>query len=185
MTARFGSRCAASSPTARSRARSRSRPPAPAIPPPSPGSRPGTLDPQRALAEAYRRNNAGSYAESSEFFAALTQREGGDVNRAEALVNEALQKSNLGRHAEADSLFSRAASMAGADPVTARRLRNYRAMHLLNQGLAGAAVAELDRPVPPIGVDRGGARAWSSTGRPRAGSAPNRRARAGCAARTG
>ncbi len=113
----------------------------------------GTLDPQRALAEAYRRNNAGSYAESSEFFAALTARQGGDVNRAEVLVNEAMQKSNLGRHAEADSLFSRAEGMAGADPVTARRLRNYRAMHLLNQGMAAAAVAELDRPVPPIGVD--------------------------------
>ena len=40
MTARFGSACAASSPTARSRARSRSRPPAPAIPPPSPAPRP-------------------------------------------------------------------------------------------------------------------------------------------------
>ncbi len=113
----------------------------------------GTLDPQRALAEAYRRNNAGSYAESSEYFAALTQHEGGDFNRAEALVNEALQKSNLGRRAEADSLFSRAAEMAGADPVTARRLRNYRAMHLLNQGLTAEAVAELDRPVPPIGVN--------------------------------
>jgi hypothetical protein len=33
----------------------------------------GTLDPQRALAEAYRRNNAGSYAESSEYFAALSR----------------------------------------------------------------------------------------------------------------
>jgi hypothetical protein len=32
----------------------------------------GALDPQRALAEAYRRNNAGNYAESAEFFAQLT-----------------------------------------------------------------------------------------------------------------
>ena len=40
--------------------------------------------------------------------------------------------------------------MAGADPVTARRLRNYRAMHLLNQGLAADALAELGRPVPPV-----------------------------------
>jgi len=113
----------------------------------------GTLDPQRALAEAYRRNNAGSYAESSEFFAALTQRDGAAVNQTEILVNEALQKSNLGRYGEADSLFSRAAGMAGADPVTARRLRNYRAIHLLNQGLVAETLAELDRPVPPIGVD--------------------------------
>ncbi len=115
----------------------------------------GTLDAQRALAEAYRRNNAGSYAESSEFFAELAQRGEGDVNRAEALVNEALQRSNLGRHGEADSLFARAEGMAGADPVTARRLRNYRAMHLLNQGMAAAAVAQLDRPVPPIGLASG------------------------------
>ena len=38
--------------------------------------------------------------------------------------------------------------MAGADPVTARRLRNYRAMHLLNQGMAPEALTELDRPMP-------------------------------------
>jgi len=115
----------------------------------------GALDPQRALAEAYRRNNAGSYAESSEFFAALSQREGGALNQAEAMVNEALQKSNLGRHAEADSLFSRATAMAGADPVTARRLRNYRAIHLLNQGKTLEATAELDRPMPTIGLATG------------------------------
>jgi CHAT domain-containing protein len=113
----------------------------------------GTLDPGRALAEAYRRNNAGSYAESAEFFAALIQRDGNAVNQAEALVNEALQKSNLGRYGEADSLFSRAMATAGADPVTARRVRNYRAMHLLNQGLAAEALAELDRPMPLIGAD--------------------------------
>jgi CHAT domain-containing protein len=110
----------------------------------------GTLDAQSALAEAYRRNNAGSYAESSEYFATLSQRDTGPGGQAEAMVNEALQKSNLGRHAEADSLFSRAEEMAGADPVTARRLRNYRAMHLLNQGMTPAALTELDRPMPPI-----------------------------------
>jgi len=115
----------------------------------------GQLDPQRALAEAYRRNNAGSYAESSEYFAALGQREGGALNQAEAMVNEALQKSNLGRHAEADSLFSRAEALAGADPVTARRLRNYRAIHHLNRGMAAAALTELDRPMPTIGLARG------------------------------
>ena len=109
----------------------------------------GQLDPQRALAEAYRRNNAGSYAESSEFFGALSQSGSGALNQAEAMVNEALQKSNLGRYAEADSLFSRAEALAGADPVTARRLRNYRAIHLLNQGMTDAAMAELDKPMPP------------------------------------
>jgi CHAT domain-containing protein len=111
-----------------------------------------TLDAEGALAEAYRRNNAGSYADASEYFATLSQRDTGPGAQAEAMVNEALQKSNLGRHAEADSLFSRAAEMAGADPVTARRLRNYRAMHLLNQGMAPAALAVLDQPVPAIAV---------------------------------
>ncbi|HKR24914.1 MAG TPA: CHAT domain-containing protein, partial [Allosphingosinicella sp.] len=110
----------------------------------------GTLDRQRALAEAYRRNNAGDYAEASEFFAALGQREGDAAARAEPLLNEALQKSNLGRHVEADILFARAEEMAGADPVTARRLRNYRTMHLLNRGLAAEALAELARPMPSM-----------------------------------
>lgn len=110
----------------------------------------GVLDPSRALAEAYRRNNSGNYAESSEFFTALGAGEASDAGRAEALVNEALQKSNLGRTAEADALFARAAALAGTEPVTARRLRNYRAMHLLNQGMAAAALAELGRPMPAI-----------------------------------
>ena len=108
----------------------------------------GSLDPQRALAEAYRRNNAGSYAESAEFFALLTARDDSPAARAEALVNEALQKSNLGRYGEAETLFARAQELAGTEPVTARRLRNYRAMHLLNQGKAEQAMAELDRPMP-------------------------------------
>nr|MDQ4088001.1 tetratricopeptide repeat protein [Pseudomonadota bacterium] len=111
-----------------------------------------SLDPQRALAEAYRRNNAGSYAEAAEFFAQLTARDESAPARAEALVNEALQKSNLGRYAEAEALFGRAESLAGTEPVTARRLRNYRAMHLLNQGLAEQALAELDRPLPTFGT---------------------------------
>jgi tetratricopeptide (TPR) repeat protein len=108
----------------------------------------GTLDRQRALAEAYRRNNSGSFAESAEFFSVLTQNQSDLVARAEAVVNEALQKSNLGRYAEADALFGQVDDVAASDPVTARRLRNYRAIHLLNQGLAEPAMAELDRPVP-------------------------------------
>ncbi len=114
----------------------------------------GNLDAQRALAEAYRRNNAGSYAEAAEFFGQLTERGEGPTLAAEALANEALQKSNLGRYAEADALLARAGDLAGGEPVTARRLRNYRAMHLLNQGQAERALAELDRPMPP--VDPGG-----------------------------
>ena len=109
----------------------------------------GTLAPDKALEEAYRRNNAGSYAEAAEFFAAAG---GGSADapqsRGEALVNEALQKSNLGRFAEADSLFSRAAELVGKDAVVARRLRNYRAIHHLNQRDPEAALAELDKPLP-------------------------------------
>ncbi|MGQ0588035.1 MAG: CHAT domain-containing protein, partial [Sphingosinicella sp.] len=115
----------------------------------------GALDRQRALAEAYRRNNAGNFAESAEFFAVLTGGQGDDAARAEAVVNEALQRSNLGRYAEADVLFAQAEDMARADPVTARRYRNYRAMHLLNQGLTAAALAELDRPLPEVEAARG------------------------------
>lgn len=110
----------------------------------------GLLDPQRALAEAYRRNNAGSYAEAGEYFAQLAARDQGPAARAEALVNEAIQRSNLGRVAEAEPLFAQAQALAGSEPVTARRLRNYRAMHLLNQGLVEEALAELDRPLPVL-----------------------------------
>ena len=167
MTARSGSACAASSPTARSTARSRSRPPAPAIRPPSPASRPARSirsgrwpRPIAATMPATMPKPPNSSPRSS-------QRDGERRSQAEALVNEALQKSNLGRHAEADSLFARAEEMAGADPVTARRLRNYRAMHLLNQGLAAEALAELDRPMPAIGGSTARSASWSSTGRPR------------------
>lgn len=110
----------------------------------------GTLDPAKALSEAYRRNNAGSYAEAAEFFAAVGNDPNSPLGRAEALANEALQKSNLGRYAEADSLFARAAAQVGSDPIVARRLRNYRAMHLLNQGKPKEALAELDKPLPKL-----------------------------------
>jgi CHAT domain-containing protein len=113
----------------------------------------GTLDPTKALAEAYRRNNSGSYAEAAEFFAAVTTSKDAPVSQAEALANEALQKSNLGRYAEANSLFIRAASQLGSDPLVARRLRNYRAIHQLNQGDPDGALKELDKPVPKASAD--------------------------------
>jgi CHAT domain-containing protein len=108
----------------------------------------GTLDASRALAEAYRRNNAGNYAEAAEFFAAASGAGDAPLNRTEGLANEALQKSNLGRYAEAEALFARAAEQLGSDPIVARRLRNYRTMHLLNQGDAKGALEELDKPLP-------------------------------------
>jgi CHAT domain-containing protein len=117
----------------------------------------GTLGPSEALAEAYRRNNAGNYAEAAEFFAAVASNGDAPLSRSEALANEALQKSNLGRFAEADSLFARAAEQLGSDPLVARRLRNYRAMHLLNEGDAKAALGELEKPLPTSALDNGGA----------------------------
>jgi tetratricopeptide (TPR) repeat protein len=108
----------------------------------------GTLDPARVLAEAYRRNNSGSYAEAAEFFGAVLARPGA-AGEAEALVNGALQQSNLGGFAEAGRLFSQAAQRVGTDPVLTRMLRNYRAIHAMNQRRPGQALAELDRPLPP------------------------------------
>ncbi|HEX8622466.1 MAG TPA: CHAT domain-containing protein [Allosphingosinicella sp.] len=107
------------------------------------------LDPARARDEAYRRNNAGGFAEAAEYFAALTAAEAPGAGRAEALVNDAVQQSNLGRYDEADALFARAAEAGGGDMVVARMLRNYRAIDLLNRGSPEAALAELDRPLPP------------------------------------
>ena len=106
----------------------------------------GSLDPGRALAEAYRRNNSGSYAESAEFFGALLGRSAG-AGRVEALLNDALQQSNLGRYAQAAKLFDQSEPLA-ADPVNARLLRNYRAIHLMNQDQQAAALEILDRPLP-------------------------------------
>lgn len=124
----------------------------------------GTLDPARALAEAYRRNNAGSYAESAEFFAAVSSSDEAPLSRTEALVNEALQKSNLGRYAEAESLFMRAEAQLGGDPIVARRIRNYRAIHLLNQGDPKGAMAELEKAVPTSGQSSVSAASGGSIG---------------------
>lgn len=109
----------------------------------------GALDPTRARDEAYRRNNAGRYAEAAEFFEVLAAAEPPGAGRAEALVNDAIQQSNLGQYGEADALFERAARAGGGDMVVARMLRNYRAIDLLNRGSPAAALAELDRPLPP------------------------------------
>ena len=107
----------------------------------------GSLDPQRALAEAYRRNNSGNYAEAAEFFGSLLTSDRSGDDQSEALLNQALQQSNLGNHAEANTLFARVQPLVGGDPVMARMLRNYRAMHLMNQQRPNAALAELNRPI--------------------------------------
>ena len=114
----------------------------------------GTLDVEQALAEGYRRNNSGSYAEAAEFFDTLLERNnrGGQSGNllGEYVVNRALQRSNLGDFAEADALFAQAARIPTADPVQLRLRRNFMALHLLNQGQLPAAIAELDRPLTAI-----------------------------------
>ena len=112
----------------------------------------GSLEPGQALAEAYTRNNAASFAESAEFFDLLVERNRqgapGFTRSAEYLANQGLQQSNLGRFAEADRLFARAGQLLDAsDPVASRLVRNSRVQHLLNQRRTADALAELARPV--------------------------------------
>ncbi|WP_417591822.1 CHAT domain-containing protein [Parasphingorhabdus sp.] len=110
-----------------------------------------TLKPDQALAEGYRRNLSGDYAEAAAFFETLQQRtsgmDGENINPEEYLINRALQKSNLGEFAEADNLFEQATELNGADPVTERLRRNFEAMHLLNQGRFDDAVARINVPL--------------------------------------
>jgi CHAT domain-containing protein len=117
----------------------------------------GNLDPDQALAEGYRRNNAGAYAEAAEFFDTLLQRRlgTGDPNRryGEYVANQALQKSDLGQYAEADILFAEARRIPTSDPIELRLRRNLEAINDLNQGRLGPALAMLDKPVPPVGAD--------------------------------
>lgn len=115
-----------------------------------------TLEPKQALAEGYRRNHGGEYAEAAAFFETLGQRiedeeaiEGRtvEINPGEFLVNRGLQKSNLGEFREADRLFSDATQLTRGDPVAERLQRNFEATHLLNQGLHQAALDRLNMPL--------------------------------------
>ena len=115
----------------------------------------GALDSDSALAEAYARNNDGSYAEAAEFFEALVERDSSgaraDARLAEYLANQALQESNQRNFSAADALFARASTPnALSDPITGRMLRNFHAIHSLNQNKLKQAVEELARPVAPV-----------------------------------
>ena len=118
-----------------------------------------TLKPDQALAEGYRRNLGGEYAEAAAYFETLQQRLEGEqdtgINPGEFVVNRALQKSNLGEFAEAERLFAEAAGVTIADPVAERLQRNFEAIHLLNQARPEDALDRLDRPVSSmiIGAD--------------------------------
>jgi CHAT domain-containing protein len=100
----------------------------------------------QALAEAYRRSNAGNFAEASEFFAASAAALAG-TGAAEAQLNAALQQSNLGNFAEGRRLFAAVRPTAGSSPVLARLARNYEAMDALNQRQPARALSLLDAPL--------------------------------------
>jgi CHAT domain-containing protein len=110
-----------------------------------------TLDPATALAEGYRRNNSGDYAEAAAYFETLDQRQAstGDVpiDRVEFLVNAGLQRSNLGQFAEADRLFGEADALPAGSGVVERLRRNYETIHLLNQEKYEGALARLATPL--------------------------------------
>ncbi len=116
----------------------------------------GTLDPDQALAEGYRRNNSGNYAEAAEFFDTLQQRDDTGSNTpdraTEYVINRALQKSNLGEFAEADKLFAQAREVPTGDRVQTRLRRNFETLHLLNQQRYNDALAMLDMRVTALSI---------------------------------
>lgn len=122
----------------------------------------GNIDLDKSLAEGYRRNHSGDYAEAAEFFEALSRRTEGEAETAgldssEFILNRALQKSNLGEFAEAERLFGKVEALPTADLVQQRLRRNFRAMHYLNQRQLDAAAQLLAQPLPildaPVKVD--------------------------------
>ncbi len=117
-----------------------------------------TLKPDQALAEGYRRNLSGNYAEAAAFFETLQQRTAGlddvDINPQEYFINRALQKSNLGEFAEADELFNRATALDSGSVVNQKLLRNFEAMHLLNQGRFEEAVTRVNLPIAAAELQR-------------------------------
>lgn len=122
------------------------------------------LDPEIVLAEGYRRNNSGNYAEAAEYFDSLTDRLAEEpdarklsaaerANRAhEYAINRALQLSNLGEFDAAGRLFRIARTMNVADPVQRRLRRNFEAMNLLNQRDMAGALTLLDTPLMQDGL---------------------------------
>lgn len=115
-----------------------------------------TLPPDRALAEGYRQNNSGDYANAAVYFEALERR--GEVGGAygieasEFTLNRALQLSNLGDFAEAERLFALVEESRTTDIVQTRLRRNFRAMNALNRRDLEGALVYLATPVeaPPL-----------------------------------
>lgn len=99
-----------------------------------------------ALAEAYRRNNSGAFAEAAEFFAESASALSG-TDADEASLGQALQQSNLGNYAEAERIFANVRGKAAGNPVLGRMLRNYEAIDALNAGEPESALRRLDEPL--------------------------------------
>ncbi|MBW8296635.1 CHAT domain-containing protein [Sphingopyxis sp.] len=115
----------------------------------------GAIDVDKALAEGYRRNHSGDYAEAAEFFETLSRRTqddqaAADIDPTEFTLNRALQRSNLGEFGEAERLFSEAEAVPTSDPVQLRLRRNFRAIHALNQRDYDGAAELLQRPIAPL-----------------------------------
>ena len=106
----------------------------------------GAIAADQALVEAYRRGNAGNFAEAAEFFAVSAAALTGP-GAAEARLNEALQQSNLGNYNEARRLFAGSRGPSAGDPVLARLQRNYEAIDALNQRKSQSALTILDTPL--------------------------------------
>lgn len=110
-----------------------------------------TLKPEQALAEGYRRNLGGEYAEAAAYFETLQRRLESDpdtgINPGEFIINRALQKSNLGEFGSANRLFAEAEPLTVGDPIAGRLQRNFEAVHLLNQGFYPEAIERLSRPL--------------------------------------
>ena len=112
-------------------------------------------DADNLIGQGYRRNAAGSYAEASEIFAAVSAQLGaGDAEsggrRHELAINRALQLSNLGEFGQSAALFAAARAMPGIDPLQARLARNFEGLDALNRGDFPAVGVILDRPVPTL-----------------------------------
>ncbi len=105
------------------------------------------MSPGAALSEAYRRSNAGSFAEAAEFFASTSLALEGN-NALEAELNSALQQSNLGNYLQAALGFIAVRETMGEDPVLTRLARNFEAVDALNRDRPEEALSILDTPLP-------------------------------------
>lgn len=102
-----------------------------------------------ALNEAYRRSNAGNFAEAAAFFAASASSLQG-TSATEAQLNSALLQSNLGNYLEAARMFEEAEAESTGHPILSRLSRNFRALDALNRRELAEVLPILDQPQPDI-----------------------------------